>query len=178
MRYGELDVIAPAALGGDSRFSEAEAFGAAAWLMMHSSAHRNAPLQLLGSLVLPAIRHRQFVIASDNGQPVFYLAWAWLDAEAESRYLRLPPQSMLASDWTSGDRLWLLDWIAPFGHTRALRALIGRRLFPHWCASALYHRGAEKGLRIRRYHGVAVSAQEARLWFAQHPCKVPAREAR
>ena len=178
MRYEGLDVVAPAALGDESRFSEAEAFGSAVWMLMHSPAHRNAPLHLLAPLVLPAIRQRQFVIASENGKPVFYLAWAWLDVDAESRYLSLPPQHMRTTDWTSGDRLWLLDWIAPFGHTRTLRALIGRRLFPHWCASALYHRGAEKGLRIMRYHGIAVSAQEARLWFAQHPCNAPAREAR
>ena len=176
MRHDDLDVIAPAA-DGELLSSEAEILGAATWLMVHSPAHRNAPLQLLATLVLPAIKHRQFVIASQKGKPVFYLAWGWFDADAESRYLRLPLQHMRTTDWTSGDRLWLLDWIAPFGHTHALRALIGRRLFPHWCASALYHRGAEKGLRIIRCHGSAVSTQAARQWFVQHPCDVPTREA-
>ncbi len=171
MRYQELDVIAPAAPAcAEEGFSEAEVFGSAAWLWMHSAAHRDVPLLLLSTLLLPALKTGQFVLASENGKPVFYLGWAWLSAEAETRYLSQPPQSMRLDDWTSGDRLWLLDWIAPFGHTRTMRPLIGRRLFPGWCARALYHRGDEKGLRIMNYHGVAVTRQEAHHWFAQHAC--------
>lgn len=175
MRCQGLEIVAPAAPGGDITFCEAEVFGAATWLWMHSPAHRDAPLNLLSILLLPAIKTRQFVLASENGKPVFYLGWAWLSADAETRYLTRAPQCMPIDDWTSGDRLWLLDWIAPFGHTRTMRTLIGRRLFPGWCARSLYHRGAEKGLRIVNFHGLAVTPHEARHWFAQHPCALPGR---
>lgn len=176
MRYRGLDIIAPAAPAcADSAFSEAEVFGSAAWLWMHSAEHRDVPLLLLSTLLLPALKNAQFVLASENGKPVFYLSWAWLSAEAETRYLSQPPQSMRIEDWTSGDRLWLLDWIAPFGHTRTMRTLIGRRLFPGWCARALYHRGEEKGLRVMEYRGIAVTPEEGRRWFAQHPCAFAAR---
>jgi cytolysin-activating lysine-acyltransferase len=169
MRCGGLEIIAPAALAGE--FGEAEAFGSAVWLWMNSTAHHDAPLHLLSTLLLPAIKCRQFVLASENGKPVFYLAWARFSEQAEKRYLTNPPQCMPPEDWQSGDRQWVLDWIAPFGHTRQMRSLVLRRLFPDWCARALYHRGDEKGLRVIRFHGIAVTPQEARFWFDQHPCE-------
>lgn len=173
MRYGGLEIIAPAALGGE--FSEAEVLGSAVWLWMHSAQHHDAPLYLLSTLLLPAIKNRQFVLASENAKPVFYLAWASLSEEAERQYLTRPPQCLAATDWTSGDRLWVLDLIAPFGHTWRLRSLILRRLFPGWCARALHHRGDEKGLRVIQFHGLAVTPPEARFWFEQHPCQFDRR---
>ncbi|WP_258034832.1 toxin-activating lysine-acyltransferase, partial [Pectobacterium odoriferum] len=56
-------------LGG--QFSEAEALGAAVWLWMHSAQHRDIPLSVLPTLLLPAIKHQQFVIASRDDKPLF-----------------------------------------------------------------------------------------------------------
>lgn len=173
MRHDGLDIIAPAALG--EQFSEAEAFGSAVWLWMHSAAHHDAPLHLLSALLLPAIKNRQFVLASENGKPVFYLSWALLSEAAERRYLKNPPQCMPTDDWVSGERLWLLDWVAPFGHTRRMRSLVFRRLFPGWCVRALHHRGEQRGLRVVKLHGIAVTPQEARFWYEQHPCELDRR---
>jgi len=173
MRCDGLDIIAPAVLG--EPFSEAEAFGSAVWLWMHSAAHRDAPLHMLSALLLPAIKNRQFVLASENSKPVFYLSWAMLGEDAETRYLKNPPQCMPNEDWISGERRWLLDWVAPFGHTRQMRSLLSRRLFPGCCARALHHRGDEMGLRVMAFHGIAVTPQEARFWFQQHPCELDRR---
>ena len=166
MRHDDLDLIAPLAPGGETDINEAEVFGSAVWLWMHSASHRNAPLHMLSALLLPAIKHRQFVLASQNGQPVFYLAWANLSAEAEERYLHNSPQCMPEADWTSGDRLWILDWVAPFGHTRQLKRLLSHRLFPGQTAHALNHRGNRTGLRIMHFHGIAVPAEEVRRTLA------------
>ncbi|MEO8408952.1 MAG: toxin-activating lysine-acyltransferase [Propionivibrio sp.] len=154
-------------LGG--AFNESEALGAAVWLWMHSKAHRNAPLHMLSPLLLPAIKNGQFVLGSENGKPVFYLAWARFSEEAEQRYLGNAPQCMREEDWCSGERVWFLDWVAPFGHSRKLRTYITRRLFPGCCARFLYHRGDQKGLRVMRFHGIAVTPAEARFWFENNP---------
>jgi cytolysin-activating lysine-acyltransferase len=167
MRLGTLDVIAPSI--PDSEYSEAEAFGSAVWLWMHSKEHREAPLHTLSALLLPALKNRQFVLASENGKPVFYLSWANLSKEAEGRYLRNPAVCMPVDDWASGDRMWILDWIAPFGHSHAMSRLVTRRLFAGRCMRALYHRGNEKGIRIKTFHGIAVMREEARYWFDAHP---------
>ncbi|RQO73162.1 toxin-activating lysine-acyltransferase [Aquitalea sp. FJL05] len=163
-------IIAPALQGGE--FNEATELGSAVWLWMHSASHRNTPLHGLSSLLLPAIKRGQFVLVSEGNKPVFYLSWARMSLDAESRYLRQHPLLMPAEDWTSGDRIWLLDWVAPFGHSRAMRHIIAR-LFSRHCMRALYHRSNERGLRIKQFHGISIMPAEARAWFALHPVALP-----
>lgn len=168
MRFDSLDIIAPYLFGDEYKFNEAEVVGSAVWLWIHSAAHRNVPLHMLSGSLLPAVENRQFVLASEKGKPVFYLSWASLSKEAERRFLQTPSQCMPADDWASGERIWFLDWVAPFGHTQRMTSLIKRQLFPGWCARSLYHRGNEKGLRIKKHLGLTVTPQEAQYWFEQN----------
>ena len=167
MRIDPYDITAPAITG--EACNEAEALGSAVWLWMHSAEHRDAPLHALSALLLPAIKTGQFVLAVENTKPVFYLAWARLSIEAESRYLNNPPHCMPEADWASGERMWILDWIAPFGHTHTMSRLFLSQLFPKRWMRALYHRGNEHGLRIKTFRGIAVMPQEARHLFNTHP---------
>lgn len=170
MRVGNLDLIAP--LHSPEPWVEASALGAATWLWMHSKTHRNVPLHALPTVLLPAIRHRQFVLASEAGRPVLYLAWLNLNPESERRFLNDSPLLLSEADWNSGDRLWFEDWIAPFGHTTALRGLMQHQLFPTCCARYLHHRGEQRGLRIKTFKGAHVTRQEATTWFAAHPLAI------
>lgn len=85
MRNGKYDVLSP--LYSGEPVNEAEVLGAAVWLWMHSPLHRDAPLHTLPDLLLPVIKHRQYVITTEQGRPVFFMSWAWLSQEAEARYL-------------------------------------------------------------------------------------------
>lgn len=167
MHIDTYDITAPAISG--EAFSEAEALGSSVWLWMHSSEHRDAPLQALSTLLLPAIKTGQFILAVENAKPVFFLSWAMLNEEAESRYLNNPPHCMREADWVSGERMWILDWIAPFGHSRAMSRLLERDIFAKRWMRALYHRGNAKGLRVKTFKGIAVMPEEARYWFEAHP---------
>ncbi|KQN58021.1 toxin-activating lysine-acyltransferase [Erwinia sp. E602] len=162
----ELRVICPL-LGGN--FSEAEVLGASSWLWMHSERHRHIPLSALPTLLLPAIKHRQFALALRDEQPLFFLSWAWKDEEAEHRYLTQSGIHVQERDWHSGDRLWFRDWIAPFGEMFALRRLVGGTLFPHLCARALDHKGDQRGLRVNHFRGDAVSHQDFDRWQRETP---------
>ncbi len=170
MRFDTLDVIAPGLL--ETPCNEAEVLGSAVWLWMHSASHRDVPLHALSALLLPAIKQRQFVLATEHGKPVFFLIWAGLSPEAERRYLANPPITMPEADWASGERTWILDWIAPFGHTLCARQLMAR-LFATRCVRALYHRGNDRGLRVMDFHGIGVMAEEARAWSALNPPLLP-----
>ena len=161
-----LSFIAPGLIA--QTWSEAQAVGAAVWLWTHSASHRNLPLHTLPTLLLPAIKNRQFILASEAGRPVFYLSWAQFSLQAEHSYLANNPLLMPEADWTSGDRHWVLDWVAPFGHTRLVSQVLKRQLFANRWMRFLYHRGNERGLRVRSFHGVTV-AREARAWFDSHP---------
>jgi cytolysin-activating lysine-acyltransferase len=163
-------IIAPV-LQGDA-FNEALVLGSSVWLWMHSASHRNTPLHGLSSLLLPAIKLGQFVLGSEQDKPVFYLSWARMSPDAEARYLTRHPMLMQAADWNSGNRIWLLDWVAPFGHSLSMRHVIARLFAPH-CFRALHHRGNERGLRIVNYHGIAVLPGEAKAWRTLNPPVLP-----
>jgi len=166
----QLDILVPAL--HEETWSEAAALGGAVWLWLHSTSHRNMPLSGLSALLLPAIAKRQFLLASHNGQPVAYISWANLSEEAEHRYLNQHPLHMAEADWNSGDRMWILDWVAPFGHTAATAHLILSQLFADRCFRSLYHRGNERGMKIKQFRGRALLPIEATHWFETHPVSI------
>ena len=168
-----LSIIAPGLI--DQTWNEAEVLGSVAWLWMHSASHRDFPLPTLPALLLPAIKNRQFILASESGRAVFYLSWANLTIDAEKRYLANSPLLMPEADWNCGDRMWVLDWVAPFGHTAAVNRLVRRQLFANRFGPRLYHRGNERGIEVRTFQGVAVLKEEAKEWFKSHPVAYPNR---
>lgn len=167
--HPSISIIAPGL--SKQAFVEAEVFGAAVWLWMQSEAHKDIPLHVLNQLLLPAIGYRQFMIGSVEGRPVFFLSWALFDEAAEHRYLHSHPSSLPETDWNSGDRLWVIDWIAPFGHTRQMSRLLREHWFKDRCARLLNHRGDERGMRIQCVSGSALSRQAVNDWLASHPLK-------
>ncbi|MCE0829055.1 toxin-activating lysine-acyltransferase, partial [Buttiauxella sp. A2-C2_NF] len=94
--------------------------------------------------------------------------WAWFDEDAEQRYLtRLPlPQE---NDWRCGNRMWAIDLVAPFGHTRQMINLVLSELFPEHCFRALWHRGRERGKRVKHFRGYRVSRLALQDWQTAHP---------
>lgn len=170
MARADWDIIAPGLM--PQTFNQAEALGAATWLWMHSAAHRNFPLHGLSRLLLPPITRAQFALGSRAGQPVFYIAWARFDGAAEGRYLRRHPLQIATADWASGDRLWITDLVAPFGHAPEVYRWVLREAFPQQVVRALYHRGEERGLRIVQARGRAMPRDAARAWIESHPVSV------
>ena len=160
-------IIAPGLI--EHPWNEAEVLGATVWLNLHSDHHRFRPMHSLSNLLIPAIKHRQFLLISSQGQAIFYLSWAQFSAEAELRYVNSPPLALQESDWHSGPRRWIVDWIAPFGHTVAISRLIKQHYFRNSCFRSLYHRGDEKGLRIQSFYGRGLNARQAKQWFNSHP---------
>jgi cytolysin-activating lysine-acyltransferase len=174
MQLGEFDVYCPMILGGER--SEAEVLGAAVWLWMHSPQHRDIPLHALPTVLLPIIKLQQYALVSRNGKALFFLSWMWMDEDAERRYLTQPAIMVQESDWACGERMWIRDWIAPFGDTFAMRNLVGSALFPDRCLRALYHRGATKGTRVMNFRGDNVTHQQALEWRTAHPLSTPVKQ--
>jgi cytolysin-activating lysine-acyltransferase len=92
------------------------AFGYATWLLGHSPSHRQLFIQDLEWRVLPPIvleQNKHILDSKVGGLPTAYVSWAFLSKEAEHTYHtthRLRP-----NDWRSGDSLWLVDFVTPFG---------------------------------------------------------------
>lgn len=92
--------------------------GEICWLMSQSAYHKHFSLGDLEWMVMPAVLAEQFrIFRSEQGPPLGVALWAYLSPDIESRFVaqvesgagaRLKPD-----DWKSGDRLWLVEVIAP-----------------------------------------------------------------
>lgn len=170
MEINDYRLIAPWVTPDET--SEAEVLGIAVWLWMHSARHRDAPLHTLPTLLLPQIKQRQYAIAVKGGSPVFFLGWARMDEDAERRYLTNASVMMKEADWISGSRLWITDFIAPFGEIRTLQKLTREVILPEHCFRALDHQGQHRGQRVRFFHGKSMTSAAARQWQRAHPLSV------
>lgn len=103
--------------------------GPIAWLMLQQSATRNILLGELEWRVMPALVLDQARLHVRGDAPLALLTWARLSVEAAARY-RLPPHRLAPADWRSGEEIWLVDVIAPYGGgAEAIREL-KEKLFP------------------------------------------------
>ena len=170
MQYGNLIITAPAL--NASEHSEAEIFGSIVWLWMHSKSQSDMPLYALSLWLLPALKSKQFVLAYEtDGQqtkPVAYMAWAQLSAEAESRYVKNSALGLSPKDWRSGDRFWITDFFTPYGHAKQFSDAIAATL-SDFCFRSLYHRGADRGMRVLYFRGDHVPLENAKQWWKDRP---------
>lgn len=170
MQYGNLIITAPA-LNAPGH-SEAEIFGSIVWLAMQANNKNRLPLHELSQWLLPALRTQQFILASEciNGQirPVAYMSWANLTAEVESRYVDNPDEGLSPQEWAVGDRMWVIDWMTPFGHSKVFRRAVGAAL-TGCCFKSLYHRGGDRGFRVMLFRGDHVSLEQAKQWWKNRP---------
>ena len=163
----QFNVIAPRLI--QQNWNEAEVLGSVVWLWLYSKRHKEMPLHTLPTILLPAIKHQKFILGIESAKPVFYLSWADFSPEAESRYIQ-HPLNLSDEDWSSGDRMWIIDWVAPFGHSKVMSDLLKRKLFVNKWMRAQYHRGTERGKTIiKTFNGVGVMPEEMKYWFETHP---------
>ncbi len=94
--------------------------------------------------------------------------WANLTAEVESRYVDNPHKSLSPQEWAGGDRMWVIDWMTPFGHSKVFRCAVGAAL-TGCCFKSLYHRGGDRGLRVMLFRGDHVSLEQAKQWWKYRP---------
>lgn len=90
-------------------------FGQVVWLLMNIPVYRHLFLTDLEWMVLPPIMLTQYRLFKDGNRVVAFAAWAYLSEAAEAR-LQEPNARLAPADWRSGDRLWLVNLFAPFGH--------------------------------------------------------------
>ena len=93
--------------------------GEMTWLLTQSPLHRAFAIGDLEWLVMPALIHRQFYIFRDAERPVGLAMWARCNAAAEEKLQKgmIEPENRLTpEEWVSGDRVWLVDLIAPFAN--------------------------------------------------------------
>jgi cytolysin-activating lysine-acyltransferase len=108
---------------------EACEFGFAYMLMRHSQLHKTYPLAYVEQLIEPALKHKCLKFYFDEqGAPVGYAIWATVTDDVEERFMRSGRWQLHPSEWNEGATLWLVDFVAPFGHARAMLNDLARLL--------------------------------------------------
>jgi len=126
--------------------------GEMVWLYSMSDLHRDWTISSIHQWVLPAIQHQHFRVYRKGAKPVALITWAWLSAEIETAYVR-NPSSLRPQDWKSGDRLWLLDLIAPFGDTRHVVSDVRATIFKNEVGRFLRAKKGADTMKIMYVHG-------------------------
>ncbi len=104
--------VSEAAPGGKRTISSV--LGEITWLMSQSPLHKTFFIGDLEWMVMTPIVLEQFRIFYSGDRPVGVALWARVSEEVETR-LEAGGARMAPNDWRSGDRLWVVELIAPFG---------------------------------------------------------------
>jgi cytolysin-activating lysine-acyltransferase len=131
--------------GAQTPITGGTALGNAVWLMMNMPNYRHVFLSDLEWMVLPAILLNQYRLFNADGKVVAFAAWAYLSEAVEKRLQEADPR-LAPAEWKSGDRLWLIDLFAPFGHAEAALAELRQSAFAG--KSFKMHRRNPDGTRV------------------------------
>jgi hemolysin-activating ACP:hemolysin acyltransferase len=110
---------------GPRQVSNTTLLGEIAWLMLRVDARRGWHIWDFARLVMPAIGRQQFRLYYDGTVPIAYASWAFLSAEAETRFLA-DAKGLRPEDWASGDRAYIVDFIAQRGAVAKIAPLLRR----------------------------------------------------
>ena len=88
--------------------------GAVCWLMMQQPGARHTLLSELDWRVMPALVMEQAKLYMRETAPIAFVSWAKLSDGVAKRYLEAP-HHLTAADWKSGDQIWIIDMLTPFG---------------------------------------------------------------
>lgn len=95
--------------------------GEMTWLLTQSPLHKAMQIGDVEWLCMPALLKQQFYLFRDGDQPVGLAMWANCGAEAEKKLeggMIEPENRLTLEEWDSGERVWLVDLIAPFATTQ------------------------------------------------------------
>lgn len=89
-------------------------------LMLASKLHRQYQVRDIADIVLPAVNLNQFRIYRDaKRRPIGLVTWGLFSEAVEKKYLA--GQMVLnEQELRSGDRLYFIDFIAPYGHAKKI----------------------------------------------------------
>ncbi|MFZ8864977.1 MAG: toxin-activating lysine-acyltransferase [Rickettsiales bacterium] len=131
-----------------------ELLGEISSLLLSSKLHRQYRINDIGTVFLPPIHLNQFRIYKNKDvDPIALVTWAFFSKEIKEKYLT-KKYLLKPEDWKSGDRLWLIDFLAPFGHMKMVGKDLKNNVFPdaHGRSVRITDTGEIKG--IYNWYGI------------------------
>lgn len=106
----------------------AQMLGEITWLMSQSPIHKQLFIGDLEWFAMPAILLEQFRIFYGPNAPAAVALWANVSEETETR-LKAGANKLRPDEWQGGDRLWLIELVAPFGGQDEILADLSASVF-------------------------------------------------
>jgi cytolysin-activating lysine-acyltransferase len=108
----------------------AQVLGEITWLLTQSQIHKTMFLSDLEWFVMPAILTEQFRIWNGpEGTPAAFVTYAFVSPETDAR-LEAGAHKLAPHEWQSGDILWLMEVVAPFGAVDEIMLDLVKTAFP------------------------------------------------
>ncbi|MEP5757881.1 MAG: toxin-activating lysine-acyltransferase [Litoreibacter sp.] len=89
------------------------------FLSFHSRLHNSWSMAMIAKSFEPPIYLKQFQVYRAKGVPRGLVTWARLDVATEEKFIRGNGLDSY-DEWQSGDNLWIVDLMAPWGHGKAI----------------------------------------------------------
>ena len=138
-------------------------YGALSFLYLRSDRHQTATLKDFRRLIQPPLDLGFYKLFEVDGVPRSAVLWAFLNPTTERKFLldrRLDP-----SDWLSGDQMWVVEIIAPYGQKMGGAAMNWlRQSLPEEIKRVRYMRTTDTN-EIR--HIVEVNRGAGKIWGAK-----------
>ncbi|MFD0667972.1 toxin-activating lysine-acyltransferase [Ramlibacter sp. MAHUQ-53] len=103
--------------------------GTVSWLMLAAPTTRHALLSDLEWRVMPPLMLNQAKVYLRDETPVAFVSWARLSPEVARRF-RCLPHRLTPADWRSGEEVWVVDLLAPFGGAREVMKDLRENVLP------------------------------------------------
>ncbi len=120
--------------------------GPVVWLFMNTPGYKNLFIAELEWRLIPPLVLNQSKIYMKDEAPLAYVSWAFVDDEVEKRLLQ-GDNKLSTSEWQSGENLWVIDLVTPFGGARDVMKDLMTNIFPDKKVRQLVP--AEDGLGIQ-----------------------------
>lgn len=130
--------------------------GICMWLLSQSDYHRNWDMVAFEEEIASPLLYKQYRIYLDEqDNPIGLATWAWINDECRQRLLE--QKGILSFDeWNCGEHLLFNDYIAPWGHAKAILKDLRTQVFPNETAFSI-GRNADGSIRkIYTWKGINV----------------------
>lgn len=129
--------------------------GPALWLYARDPAKKFMFLGDVDWAVLPPIVLDQCRLFTKGGLPYAFVTWAYVNDAVAAR-LRSPQPKIAPHEWKSGDHVWIIDAVAPFGQLDETLKELRETVFAGRAVSALVPDTAKAGaLTVRDWPAIA-----------------------
>jgi cytolysin-activating lysine-acyltransferase len=98
-------------------------YGAMTFLAGLTNYHRAQTVARMMHYFEPPLRLGHYKMFRANGFPRAFITWAGLSPQTEAAFA-VDHRPLEPEDWTSGSSVWLIDFVAPFGHVDEIVPLL------------------------------------------------------